>query len=263
MLAIQPASSCVTLRNLLQQSPASESRHAIYFTPPDTSAWWRFGREWLGRDAITGTPAPRRHFAGLDDRLLDRITRAPSLYGFHATLKAPIRLAHGYTACDLRDRAAQAGAALKPVVLTPLKLEIIDGFVALTPGTDSASKAAIGEIARHCVTAFDQLRAPASNPELRRREAAGLTARQMTLLHLWGYPFVLDEFRFHLTLTGRLDAHDQTLVLNALAPVVTELNQEPLALDALSICVQPRLDAPFVLSSRHDFGGAVRRYGHE
>ena len=60
MLAIQPASSCVTLSNLLQQLPTSESRHAIYFTPPETSVWCRFGCEWLGRDAITGAPAPRR-----------------------------------------------------------------------------------------------------------------------------------------------------------------------------------------------------------
>lgn len=263
MLAIQPASSCVTLSNLLQQSPANESRHAIYFTPPETSVWWRFGCEWLGRDAITGAPAPRRRFAGLDDPLIDRITRAPSLYGFHATLKAPIRLAQGYTACDVQACAARTAVAMEPVVLTPLSLEIIDGFVALTPAAGGPCMAAVEHIARQCVTAFDHMRAPASNPELRRREAAGLSLRQTALLHQWGYPFVLDEFRFHLTLSGRLGAHEQALVLHALAPVVGELNQEPLALDALSICMQPRLDAPFVLSSRHGFGCGVRRYSHE
>ena len=34
---------------------------------------------------------------------------------------------------------------------------------------------------------------------------SGLTDRQEALLTQWGYPYVMEEFRFHITLTGALD----------------------------------------------------------
>ena len=45
---------------------------------------------------------------------------------------------------------------------------------------------------------------PPGAAELERRRKAGLSAAQEKMLLRWGYPYVLDEFRFHLTLTGRL-----------------------------------------------------------
>jgi len=47
---------------------------------------------------------------------------------------------------------------------------------------------------------------PLSATELARRRQAGLTAAQDALLLTWGYPWVLDEFKFHLSLTGPLNA---------------------------------------------------------
>jgi len=64
----------------------------------------------------------------------------------------------------------------------------------------------------------------ASAAELARRRAAGLTQRQDTLLLRWGYPYVMEEFRFHLTLTGKLDADlaetVQRYLVRTLAPVL-------------------------------------------
>lgn len=79
----------------------------------------------------------------------------------------------------------------------------------------------------------------------------------------WGYPYVFEEFRFHITLTGRLPLPEQAHVLDVLAPIVHELNREPLMLNGLAVCVQPRRHAPFVLVRRYGFDGSTRCYFHD
>ena len=263
MLAIPAPAPSVTLRMLLNPNLTGEPRYAIYFLPAETSAWWRFGCAWLGHDAITGSAIPRYSLPSMDNGLLDRITWAPRHYGFHATLKAPMRLAPGCTRHNLHQQASRLATTLTPVTLTPLTLQVIDGFVALGLDATNARAMPVAEIAAQCVAAFDNLRAPLAAAEIRRRMAAGLTPQQGALLRQWGYPHVFEEFRFHLTLTGRLNAAEQVHVLDQLKPVVEELNKEPLVLDALSLCVQSRRDAPFVLACRYGFDGSLRSYSHE
>ena len=143
-------------------------------------------------------------------------------------------------------------------------LSVIDGFVALTLAHDPVRNAAVAMLAEQCVTCFDNLRARAGVGEIARRQAAGpssgLTPRQITLLLQWGYPYVFEEFRFHITLSGRLPLVEQERVLNALQPLVRELNSEPLTIDALSVCVQARPHAPFVVARRYGFDGSTRCY---
>jgi hypothetical protein len=113
------------------------------------------------------------------------------------------------------------------------------------------------------VAAFDHLRDRATTAELLRRRAAGLTARQEKMLSRWGYPYVFDDFRFHMTLTSRLSRAEQMAVMDVLAPWVQELNREPLVLDALTVCVQRKANGLFTPLSRHGFDGSVRRYDGE
>ena len=157
-------------------------RYAIYYTPPPETALARFGSAWFARDALC-----------LDE---------PRRYGFHGTLKAPFRLAAGASEAGLL-RAAESFAAERAAFSgPPPRLCVLAGFLALAPSKPFKE---IGRLAADCVAVFDRFRAPASETELARRRRAGLSPRQEALLLRWGYPYVMDAFRFHLTLTGRLD----------------------------------------------------------
>ncbi len=156
-----------------------------------------FGATWLGWDAARGKAVPQPPVDGIE-----AATQAPRKYGFHGTLKAPFRL-HGSQAVDaLQTAAADLATRLAPVALTALVLKPLGGFLALVPGDASD---ALADLASRCVTELDRFRAPLSQVDLDRRRASGLTPRQDELLQRWGYPYILEEFRFHMTLTGRLD----------------------------------------------------------
>ena len=176
-------------------------RHAIYFAPPEGSALARFGADWLGWDAaagarragftLPGLPAPR-----------DELVEAPRRYGFHATLKAPFRLAPEFGADDL-DAAVAAAAARCARFELRLQVAALGGFLALVPEEAPAALAALEEA---LVTGLDAFRAPTDPAEAARRRMAGLDAVEEDNLRRWGYPYVLRRFRFHMTLTGSLPA---------------------------------------------------------
>ena len=54
--------------------------------------------------------------------------------------------------------------------------------------------------------------APQVSAEIARRRPDTLTSRQRELLAIYGYPYVIDEFRFHLTLTGAMTPDDHAVV---------------------------------------------------
>ena len=255
---------------------AEPARYAIYFAPPPDSAWWCFGCAWLGRDPLTNTSVARPSLPDLPDlegmsidaSTLTRITAAPRRYGFHATLKAPFRLRTGYTPDDVYAQAQDLAQSLMVVELPQVQLCEIDGFVALSFPRESTvgslatdtNQPAVNALAAQCVSAFDHLREAPDARELARRHANRLTPRQANLLAEWGYPYVFQEFRFHMTLTGPLPAAERQKIINALAPVVARLNEQPLRLDALTIYLQPAPNAPFVITRRYGFDGSVENY---
>src|SRR5690606_41334141 len=149
------------------------------------------------------------------------ITRDPRRYGFHGTLKPPFRLAEGRDAGGLHDALSRLAAQLAPVTLSGLKLASLGGFLALIPQGDTTP---LQTLAATVVAALDGFRAPLTEAEIARRRPDLLTPRQRELLDLWGYPYVMDEFRFHLTLSDRLDeplASEAARVLDAhFAPVL-------------------------------------------
>src|SRR3546814_3179533 len=75
---------------------------------------------------------------------------------------------------------------------SPLRLVILDGFLALVP---SGPSDALEALAAGCVQRFERFRAPPSALELARRRSNGLTPRQERNLKDWGYPYVLEDFR--------------------------------------------------------------------
>lgn len=174
-------------------------RHALYFTPPP-GPLAEAGAAWLGWDVARGQAAVQPQ-PTLPRPLAD-ITTDPRKYGFHATLKPPFRLAEGQTADALLTAARALCASLPPVTLPALRLARLGRFLALVPDPQPS---ALDALAARLVADLDPFRAPATPDDLARRRAAGLTPAQDALLMRWGYPYVMEEFRFHMTLTGRLD----------------------------------------------------------
>jgi putative phosphonate metabolism protein len=219
------------------------ARYAVYFSPAKHSAWWTFGAHWLGRDEHDNTALPQPGFAGIHPEELQALTAEPRRYGFHATLKAPFHLSAGHHEADLVARMRHLAQTLAPVALGPLQLATLGNFVAWVP---EAPPAGLQSLAAACVTGLDDLRAPLSEADLARRRSAGLDAREAELLALHGYPHVLERFRFHMTLTGPVDAATAQRVCQALASQPARLNaQAPPVLDRLCLFVEQHPGAPF------------------
>jgi putative phosphonate metabolism protein len=227
-------------------------RYAIYFAPQRDSALARFGDAWLGRDVETGEVVEPPPVPSITSARLAALTEAPRHYGFHGTLKPPFVLAAGSEFAQLQAAASAFAADRKAFAIPQLKLKAIGKFLALTPAEPVAELSAL---AADSVTAFDPFRAPPEPDELAKRLAAGLTPRQSELLARWGYPYVLDEFRFHLTLTGSIaDDEERAAVQTAIAPLVAPLLSGPVPVAEVCIFHQPDRDVPFRLVARHGFG---------
>jgi hypothetical protein len=208
--------------------PVRFQRYAIYFTPPP-GPLADFGASWLGWDIAAGTACRQFDLPGVP---LAALTAVPRPYGFHATLKPPFRLP-GHQSFPALSRTVEAMArALKPVTAGPLEPARIGRFLALVPGGDQTGLKAL---AAEVLQGFDAFRAQPTEAEIDRRRVAGLTPRQSALLVRWGYPYVLDEFRFHLTLTGPLGDQDCATARIVLAPLLAPFIGKRFILDALTL----------------------------
>ena len=206
------------------------TRYAVYYTPAE-GAFARFGAQWLGWDIAAGREAERLDVAGLPAPL-EGIVRTPGRYGFHATLKPPFRLAEGASAQALEESLGALAAQLPAVRAEGLRLARIGGFLALVP---VGSEARIGAVAAIAVETLDSFRAPMQAQELARRRARRLTPGHEAMLLRWGYPYAMAEFRFHMTLTGRLGADALAQAADALEAPLRGAVPAPFMLDGLSL----------------------------
>lgn len=227
-------------------------RYAVYFAPLRGSDLARFGGYWLGRDAETGAALQQPTLEGLGEAELRTLTEAPRHYGLHGTLKAPFRLAGGADIQSLHAALSAFARRQASFELGGLQLRTIGDFLALVPSEDTP---ALSRLAEACVTEFDSLRAPLEPDELAKRHAAGLTPRQMELLARWGYPYVMDEFRFHLTLTGPIADEATRARMSALiASLVAPVLGRPVPVRELCLFHQPDQQIVFRLIARFPFG---------
>ena len=200
------------------------TRFAVYYAPrpgafADTAAGWLGGD--LPQPALPGLPRPAA-----------AITTDPRRYGFHGTIRAPFRPAPAQSARIITDRVASLAARLPPVTCDGLRLENLHGFLALTPVGCEAALLALGAAV---VEGTDDLRAALSTAEIARRRPERLTPRQRALMERWGYPFVMEEFRFHLTLTDRLPEDEAAPVMAALAAHFAPVLPHPFVIEDLCL----------------------------
>jgi putative phosphonate metabolism protein len=207
-------------------------RYAIYYAPAPDSEFHRFGAQLLGYDAHSGTDLP------FPDSLISSradwpdITTDPRKYGFHATLKAPMTLADGKTEADLATACKTFAATARRIPVIEPVVDSIDGFIAVIPASPSAE---LTQLAAEVTREFDLFRAPLSPEDRIRRNPAKLTPRQRNYLDRWGYPYVMEEFRFHMTLTGRLDAARREPVMAMLISRFSDIGLRKLAIDRVAL----------------------------
>ncbi len=225
-------------------------RFAIYSAPEPGGALWRFGSAALGYDAATGLDTPFLPDLPVDDGSWRRWTEDPRRYGFHGTLKAPFHLGPGVTEDRLLEAARTFAAGRIAFTAPRLAVGLLGAFVALVP-TDISPD--LNALAADCVRDFSPLRAPLSPADRERRLAAPLSARQRRSLDDWGYPFVFDDYRFHMTLSGPLPEERRASVRDWLAEAYRPIEDGP-AIDALTVFRQADRTARFRILARYPFG---------
>ena len=187
-----------------------EPRYAIYFVPPADSALYRFGAGFLGYDCYTGERLRQPHDTALTASEWAQLTREPRRYGFHATLKAPFRLLPPFTEMDLTAELERFAAIPRTLPAIEPAIRSLARFIAVVAAAPSM---ALDRLAADGVMAFDRFRHPLTAHEREQRLGAGLSQRQIENLDRWGYPYVFEDFRFHLTLTGPIDADRRDVFL--------------------------------------------------
>lgn len=230
------------------------TRYAIYFAPDRESPLWRFGNAWLGRDVETGEPLIRPSLSGLSGLNLDELTASPRLYGFHATLKPPFRLSEGCSFADLIRTCEDFVSTQKSFNCPMVAPAELGNFVAFKLLVQSKSMI---ELAANAVEVFEPFRAPQTEKELAKRRAAGLTGRQEENLLRWGYPYVMEDFRFHMTLTSAIaaDGLRSKLTAGLISAAEAAGAVGPMEVSGVSLYEQVGSDQPFRLIRRFPFKG--------
>jgi putative phosphonate metabolism protein len=237
------------------REPGKAPRYAIYFVPGEASALYRFGASVLGYDCYSGRDVA--FMDGIQSPNWPAIIREPRLYGFHATLKAPFRLATGLTEEDLAEACIKFGHDHAPVMAGALTVSELGSFIALVP---EIPRPRLNRLAGACVEAFDRFRAPLTEQERERRLAAGLTPEQIKNLDRWGYPYVFADFRFHMTLSGSLEPMQKPAALRLISEKFEQnIGVKAVTIDQIVIARQAYASTPFLVVHRFSLGQSPYR----
>ena len=228
-------------------------RYAIYYAPRSDEGLAMAASQWLGWNPQSGRARSLPLSAGFTPERLAEVTAEPRRYGFHGTLKPPIVLADGASENEFVSAVGRFATGQRAISLPSIILAELSGFLALIPAERSIE---LHDLADRCVVEFDEFRQEADENELARRRAAGLTARQEQLLTRWGYPYVLEEWRFHLTLTGRIaDPKERAAVADLLRKRFSGFIDRPLMVRDLCVFRQTAPDRAFTVLARFRLGG--------
>lgn len=222
-------------------------RHAIYFAPDPRHPLWHAGCAWLGRDARSAAPSPPAR----------PWVQHPWRYGWHATLKAPMRLAPGTSEAAWLDDVERLAARHPAFTMPALQVDRLADFLALRLRDTLPPDHPLRRLADDCVQRLDRWRAAPDEAERERQRRSAKTERQSQQVERFGYAHVLADWRFHMTLTDSLSGLDATTVERIRAQAVghfAEALAEPLPCDALCVFVEPSPGAPFELRHRFALG---------
>lgn len=219
-----------------------DARVAIYYAPLAEDPLFTDGASWLGRNPASNAALPQPPIPCIAE-----VTAEPRLYGFHCTLKPPMRLAVDYHWSDLMAAARSLADGIAPFDLPPLAVQDLFGFLALR---ETKASAPLQALADACVEQLDCFRAPATQAELVRRRRANLTPEQDAMLIRWGYPYVFNTWFFHLTLTRRLSAEEKQVFLPAAEAYFAKSVASSRRVSDICLFVQPSPGAAFIIKER-------------
>jgi putative phosphonate metabolism protein len=217
-------------------------RYAIYFSPAADHPLTKTASRWLGRDAFTGETFQTPEVAGLSTEEVHGLTADPRRYAFHATLKAPFELAEDKSEAALIDAFEAFAAETQAFDIPNLIVGQLGRFFALVPDQVYPDLQAF---AARIVEDFEPFRAPLSEADIARRKPETLSPQHRDNLMRWGYPHVMDEFRFHMTLSGQVPPEQAPAMRAALEPRFSAFTNKPLAIDGIALFVEPARGADF------------------
>lgn len=218
-------------------------RYAIFFVPLAEDPLNSAAAKWLGRDVFTGAKVNRPSLVdGIDLAQFDALTASARRYGFHGTLKAPFELAAGKTVQELETKLEAYCQTLQPFVLPKFEVGQLGAFFALRPKEASEP---LKELASNIVRDFDAFRAPLADKDIARRNPDKLNESQRDNLFSWGYPYIFNDFRFHMTLTNpvpdALAPAFRSALLAHFAPHIEEARE----VLSLALYEEPERGGPF------------------
>jgi len=229
---------------------ASPPRYAIYYTPSPDTPLGQFGTAWLNHTNGTAS-AVKITTSRLDPARVAAITESSRRYGLHGTLKPPFELNPATTLDALLAAARVFARSVAPVEIPALELAIIGKFIALTPVSQSA---ALEKLSAKCVRAFEAFRMPLSDQQVANYKRNKLTVHQEQMLEHWGYPYVMEEFRFHISLTDRIDDDEERqAVLENLQTLAAPILGQPTTISDITIFSQAGRDEPMTEITRIPF----------
>lgn len=231
-------------------------RYALYFTPPQHDPLTVTASRWLGRDAFGGETAPLPVHGSLSARDIVALTEEPRRYGFHATLKAPFELAEGRTVDELAAAIGTFAAQTTAFDIPSVAVGRLGPFFALVPASPHAPLQAF---AAETVRRFEPFRTPLSEADIARRNPDELPPHLRENLMTWGYPYVFEEFQFHMTLTGRVPQDKVPAVTAVLEETFAPFTGRPLTIGGLALFVEEQRGAPFAVHSLLPLGSASSR----
>lgn len=219
-----------------------DGRVAIYYAPTEADPLFTAATSWLGRDPSGGSSVAQPDILDIAD-----ITAEPRLYGFHGTLKPPMRLADGRAWPELLHATRALADRIAPFSLPLLAVTDLHGFLALR---ETEACPPLQALADCCVEELDAFRAPPLEAELARRRRSKLTAEQDAMLQRWGYPYVFKTWFFHLTLTRRLSPEEKSLYQPAAERHFAASIAEARRVTDICLFIQPAPGQPFVIAER-------------
>jgi putative phosphonate metabolism protein len=228
-------------------------RYAIYYAAEPDDALMGLGATWLGRDANRSSTTRQPDVPGIDPERMAELTADPRRYGFHGTLKAPFALKSEASEADILAACAEFASRIAPFELKGLSVNRLGKFLALTPIAEEPDLAAFAEA---CVRHFEPLRAPLSEADLERRRRSGLTEKLDGYLTRWGYPYIFDEFRFHMTLSNKLESEADATALESAAKMhFRSVVNQPRRCATFGLYTEAERGAPFHVHTIFELSG--------
>ncbi len=231
-------------------------RYAICFTPAASDPLSHVAANWLGRNVFSGQMTEPLAIRGVSIHEIAFHTAVPRRYGFHGVLKAPFQLSQEVSEAQLLRDMMRFCGTLSPFQIRRLEVARMGTYFSLVPSIPCEQ---VNYLASAIVQEFDRFRAPLSEADIERSDPDGLSAAQFANLHRWGSPHVMDEFRFHMPLTGPVNNSDMPRIEHALRSVFEPVLTGPVVVSNVALMTEEGAGGPFRVHSLHPMGKVSAR----